>query len=103
MSVEEKKKKEAEMKKQNLFDAFKYVTSTRQVAFFETWEKVIKKKKEEDGKTSRLAKCARFSCKTLVVLVVLGALFPLLRVTLYNIMGWEHEVPIIINNVAQER
>jgi hypothetical protein len=89
------------MKKQNLFDAFKHVTSTRQVAFFETWEKVIKKKKEDDAKTSRLAKCFRFFCKTIVVLVVLGLLYPLLRVTLYNIMGWEHEAPIIINTGAQ--
>ena len=90
------------MKKQNLFDAFKHVTSTRQVAFFETWEKVIKKKKEEDAKISRFAKCARFLCKTLVVLVVLGLLFPILRATLYNVMGWEHEVPVIIKTRPEE-
>lgn len=78
-----------ELKKKDLFDAFLYVTDSRQKAFIATYKKMFDEEKVVVAQTSKCKKIIRFLGKAIIGLIILAFVYPLLKALLYKSMGWE--------------
>jgi len=78
-----------ELKKQTLFNSFKYVTDRRQKAFIETYKKMFEEEKRKAEQVSKLTKCKRFMFKAFIGLIILAFVYPMLKGMVYKAMGWE--------------